>query len=101
MTTASLWDTGLLVRARSAYEDRSRIVHADWGVDTTGDDVTFVWMRRSARKKLFMTEEWPATAEEVHKVARDLESVGVDAIDLMGDIPGTRCLRAGPARTAE
>jgi hypothetical protein len=73
--------------AETAYSNRSRIVHADWGVDATGDEITFVFMRRSARTKVFTSEDWPATAGEVHKIARELERVGLAAGDLMQLIP--------------
>jgi hypothetical protein len=73
--------------AERAYVNRSRIVHADWGVDASGGEVTFIFMRRSARTKVFTSEDWPATAAEVHAIARELERVGLAAGELMQLIP--------------
>lgn len=76
-----------LGRAQIAYDRRSRLIHADLGIDATGDEPFWIFMRRSARKREFTTEDWPATAEEVHGVAQELERVGLEGLELMDRIP--------------
>lgn len=74
-------------RARVAYAQRSRIVHADWGVDATSEVISFFFMRKDARKETFTEETWAAAADEVHAVAQELERVGLAAVSLMAYMP--------------
>ncbi|MEO6503625.1 MAG: hypothetical protein ABIQ09_17155 [Jatrophihabitantaceae bacterium] len=74
-------------RADAAYVRRSRIVHAGLGVDATGDEIRFIFLRHNARAKTFQSDVWPARASEIHQLAALLEAIGLEAVDLMGLIP--------------
>jgi hypothetical protein len=73
-----------LDRAQRAYARRSRIVHSDHAVSISPEKVhSLVWQRSTARPRQFLEEVVPATAEDVHAVAQELEAVGIEGVRLM------------------
>jgi hypothetical protein len=73
-----------LDRAQRAYGRRSRIVHSGHVVSISSEQVfSLEWERSSARAKQFISEVVPASAEEVHVIAQELEAVGLEGVRLM------------------
>jgi hypothetical protein len=76
-----------LVRVNAAYEKRNKIVHSSWYVDVTDPKTLRLGYTRSSvhKKSLERTREL-ATADAMHEVARELERVGLEGVQLMGPI---------------
>lgn len=79
-------------RSGAAYAARNKIVHSTWGVNvaTETSEISHVWLRQSARRKKFVDEVVPATADQVHQVAIKLEQLSLEALQLTWSVPVLR-----------
>ena len=71
-----------------AYARRNRIVHSETQTHFSEDwsKAELHWTRSTAKRRSFVTETFPATADEVHEIARDLERLGISGVDLMSPV---------------
>lgn len=65
---------------------RNRIVHSGHAWHVSGEQITMLWTRNNAKRSTFQALVESATAEDVHAVARELERLGLEGVDLMGPV---------------
>lgn len=77
-----------LVRARAAYDRRSRIIHSEMYVSVEGDTIRHGLMKETVRKKRFQRDEWLIELPEIHEVAIELEREGLRGVELLYVVRG-------------